>query len=57
LKAEEWIWIGQEMQRRAALGKESEPYLHDEPLPLDRVAREIARHKNKAPAAIPSNRE
>lgn len=57
VKAEEWIWIGQEMQHRAALGKESEPYLHDNPLPLDRVVREIARHKNKAPAATLSNRE
>lgn len=50
VKAEEWIWIAQEMQHRAALGKESEPYLHDKLLPLDRVVREIARHKNKAPA-------
>jgi hypothetical protein len=56
VKADEWIWIDQEMQRRAALGKESEPYLHDNPLPLERVVREIARHK-KALAAIPSNRE
>lgn len=57
MKAEEWIWIGQEMQHRTALGKESEPYLHNKPLPLDRVVREIARHKNKAPAATLSNRE
>jgi len=57
VKADEWIWIGQEMQHRAALGKESEPRLHDKPLPLDRVVREIARHKNKAPAATLSNRE
>jgi hypothetical protein len=56
VEADEWIWIDQEMQRRAALGKESEPYLHDNPLPLERVVREIARHK-KALAAIPSNRE
>jgi hypothetical protein len=57
VKAEEWIWIGQEIQRRAALGKESEPYLHDKLLPPDRVVRELARHKSKAPAAILSNRE
>jgi hypothetical protein len=57
VKAEEWIWIGQEMQHRAALGKGSEPYLHDNPLPPDRVVREIARHKNKTPAATLSNRE
>jgi hypothetical protein len=57
LKAEEWIWIGQEMQHRATLGKESEPFLYDKPLPPDRVVREIARHKNKASAATLSNRE
>jgi hypothetical protein len=53
----EWIWIGQEMQRRATLGKESKPYLHNNPLPFDRVVREIARHKNKVSAATLSNRE
>jgi hypothetical protein len=47
LKAEEWIWIGQEIERRATLGKKSEPYLHNKPLPFDRVVRETARHKNK----------
>jgi len=57
VKAEEWVWINQEMQRRAALGKESEPCLHDRPLPLDRVVRGIARHGNNAHVAIPSNRE
>lgn len=57
MKADEWIWIDQEMQRRTALGKKSEPYLHNEPLPLDRVVREIARHKNKAPAVALSNGE
>lgn len=57
MKAEEWIWIGQEMQHRAALGKESQPCLHNKPLPPNRVDREIARHKNKAPAVTLSNRE
>jgi hypothetical protein len=57
VKAEEWIWIGQEMQHRAALGKESQPCLHNKPLPPNRVDREIARHKNKAPAVTLSNRE
>jgi hypothetical protein len=58
VKAEEWIWIDQEMQRRAALGKKSEPYLHNRPLPSDRVVREITRHKkNKAYPTIPLNRE
>jgi hypothetical protein len=56
VKAEEWIWIDQEMQRRAALGEESEAYLYDNPLPLNRVVREVARHKRTL-AAIPSNRE
>ncbi|KAH8745168.1 ankyrin repeat-containing domain protein [Hyaloscypha finlandica] len=55
VKAEEWIWIGQEMQHRAALGKESQPCLHNKPLPPNRVVREIARHKNKAPAVTLSN--
>jgi hypothetical protein len=57
VKAEEWIWIDQEMQRRAVLGKKSEPYLHNRPLPADRVIREITRHKNKVHPSIPLNRE
>lgn len=57
MKAEEWIWFGQEIQHRAALGKESELCLHDRPLPLDRVAREIARHKNKIPAGTLQDRK
>lgn len=46
VKAEEWMWIGQEIQRRDALGKESQPYLHERPLPSKRVARELARHRH-----------
>lgn len=57
VRAEEWIWIAQEMHHRAELGKKSTPYLHDKPLPLDRVVRETARHKNKASAATLSNCE
>ena len=48
VKAEEWIWIGQEIRRREAQGKESVPCLHRRPLPPDRVVRETARHKNKS---------
>ena len=57
MKAKEWIWFDQEMQRRAAVGKESEPCLYGRPLPPDRVNREIARHQNKVYTTIPSNRE
>lgn len=37
-------WIGQEVQRRAALGKASQPCLHQRPLSPERVDREIKRH-------------
>ncbi|KAH8803035.1 ankyrin repeat-containing domain protein [Xylogone sp. PMI_703] len=55
VKAEEWIWIHQEEQRRAALGKESEVCLHGRPLSSERVIRETARHKNKAPPVLHFN--
>jgi len=57
VKAKEWIWIYQEMQSRAAVGKESEPCLYGIPLPSDRVNRETARHQIEAPTATPWNRK
>jgi hypothetical protein len=44
LKAEDWMWIGQEIKRRDALGKVSEPCLWGRPLPWERVTRELGRH-------------
>ena len=57
MKAEEWLWIGQEIERRTALGLQSLAYLCDRPLPPDRVDRETSRHKPKARSTVPSNRE
>ncbi|KAH7006817.1 ankyrin repeat-containing domain protein [Ilyonectria destructans] len=55
VRANEWIWIDQEIQRRAAVGKKSEPRLLHRPLPADRVRRETARHRRRAHTAIPPN--
>jgi len=57
VKAQEWRWFDQEIQRRAAVGKESQPCLYDRPLPSDRVVREIARHKKEVSTATSLNRE
>ncbi|KAI8659923.1 hypothetical protein NCS56_01210600 [Fusarium sp. Ph1] len=64
VRADEWIWIGQEIQRRAAIGKKSEPCLLGRPLPADRVRRgterqrhrrETARHRRRPHVTIPPN--
>ncbi|KAF4463874.1 hypothetical protein FALBO_9297 [Fusarium albosuccineum] len=53
VRANEWIWIDQEIQRRAAVGKKSQPCLLERPLPPDRVMRETARHRQRAPNRTP----
>ncbi|EEU44931.1 uncharacterized protein NECHADRAFT_85166 [Fusarium vanettenii 77-13-4] len=52
---DEWIWIDQEIQRRAAVGKKSEPCLLGRRLPADRVRRETARHRRRRHATMPPN--
>ncbi|KAH7136382.1 hypothetical protein EDB81DRAFT_802046 [Dactylonectria macrodidyma] len=53
VKADEWVWIGQEIQRRRVeSGKESVPCLLKRPLPEDRVARETARYKRRIGEAL-----
>lgn len=42
---EEWAYIDDECQRRAALGKQTVVCLHDQPLPPERVNRAIARSR------------
>ncbi|KAI8714822.1 hypothetical protein NCS52_01203100 [Fusarium sp. LHS14.1] len=53
--AEEWIWIDQEIQRLAAIGKKAEVYLLGRRLPADRVKRETARHRRGRHVTIPPN--
>ncbi|KAK4457279.1 ankyrin repeat-containing domain protein [Cladorrhinum samala] len=63
VKEHEWRYIDSEIQRRAALGKGSLPYLYDRPLPASRVNRGILRvqgtesrvTKSKAARAIHRN--
>ncbi|KAK1756770.1 ankyrin repeat-containing domain protein [Echria macrotheca] len=43
VKEHEWAYIEQEMRSREALGKQSLPCLHGQPLPPGRVSRGIAR--------------
>ncbi|KAK0617014.1 ankyrin repeat-containing domain protein [Immersiella caudata] len=43
VKEDEWAYIEEEIRSRAAAGKLSLPCLHDQPLPMSRVSRGIAR--------------
>lgn len=43
VKEDEWAYIDEEMRNREALGKQSLPCLHGQPLPPGRVTRGIAR--------------
>ncbi|KAK4446190.1 ankyrin [Podospora aff. communis PSN243] len=43
VKEDEWAYIEEEIRSRAAIGKLSLPCLHEQPLPMSRVSRGIAR--------------
>jgi hypothetical protein len=43
VKEDEWAYIEEEIRSRAAVGKPSLPCLHNQPLPMSRVSRGIAR--------------
>jgi hypothetical protein len=49
---EEWVYISEESDRRAALGKESVVCLHGKPLKQARVERGIARVLKKGPNSV-----
>jgi hypothetical protein len=48
----EWVYISEESDRRAALGKESVVCLHGKPLKQARVERGIARVLKKGPNSV-----
>ncbi len=45
--ADEYAYIDHESRRRAALGKQTQVYLHNRPVPLERISRGIGRFRSR----------